>query len=96
MDVAEELGSRADEVNGILLTYLPEEKGFQSISIPAVSSGIFGYPVARCTSVIVDAVSDYLFWYPDTCLTTIHLVTIGTQHVTEFKRALEAVEFADE
>ncbi len=75
---------------------IAEEKGFQSISIPAVSSGIFGYPVARCTSVIVDAVSDYLFWYPDTCLTTINLVTIGTQCVTEFKRALEAVVFADE
>lgn len=29
MDVAEELGSRADEVNGILLTYLPEERDFK-------------------------------------------------------------------
>lgn len=73
-----------------------EEAGFSSISIPAVSSGLFGFPVARCTSVIVDAISDHLFWYPETCVKEIRLVAMGSQCVAEFKRALEAVKFADE
>ena len=40
MDVAEELGSRADEVNGILLTYLPEEKGFQKNVMEAMNYSV--------------------------------------------------------
>lgn len=40
MDVAEELGSRADEVNGILLTYLPEEKGFQKTVMEAMNYSV--------------------------------------------------------
>ena len=40
MDVAEELGSRAGEVNGILLTYLPEEKGFQKTVLEAMNYSV--------------------------------------------------------
>ncbi|MHB1460610.1 MAG: macro domain-containing protein [Armatimonadota bacterium] len=75
---------------------LAEEAEIKSLSIPAVSSGLFGFPVARCTSVIVDAISDHLFWYPETCLTDIRLVAMGSQCVIEFKRALEAVKFTDD
>ena len=36
-----------------------EKKKLKSIAIPAISSGIFGYPIAESSKVIVDAVIDY-------------------------------------
>lgn len=37
-----------------------EKKKLKSIAIPAISSGIFGYPVDKCAEVIVSTVFDYL------------------------------------
>jgi O-acetyl-ADP-ribose deacetylase (regulator of RNase III) len=36
-----------------------EKKKLKSIAIPAISSGIFGYPVEESSKVIVDSVIDY-------------------------------------
>ncbi len=36
------------------------EKGLKSISIPAISSGIFGFPKPRATKIIFDTVVDFL------------------------------------
>jgi len=33
---------------------LASEKGFRSISMPAISSGIFGYPKDRCAKILVE------------------------------------------
>jgi geranylgeranyl diphosphate synthase, type II len=40
MDVTVELGTRADEINGILLTYLPEEKGFNKTVLEAMNYSV--------------------------------------------------------
>ena len=39
-------------VNSILK--LATEKKFQSISVPAISSGIFGFPKDRCAKILID------------------------------------------
>ncbi len=39
---------------------LAKEAGLTSIAFPAISTGIFGYPVARATQVAVDTVSAWL------------------------------------
>ena len=39
---------------------LAREAGLTSIAFPAISTGIFGYPVARATQVAVDTVSAWL------------------------------------
>ena len=36
------------------------EKGLKSISIPAISSGIFGFPKERCARILVTEAADYL------------------------------------
>jgi O-acetyl-ADP-ribose deacetylase len=35
-------------------------KGFESISIPAISSGIFGFPKDRCAKILVNEATSFL------------------------------------
>ena len=37
-----------------------DQEGLRSLSFPAISTGIFGYPVDRCASTMIGAVVDYL------------------------------------
>ena len=39
---------------------LAEENNFQSVSMPAISSGIFGFPKDRCAEIILQTTRDYL------------------------------------
>jgi O-acetyl-ADP-ribose deacetylase len=39
---------------------LADEKGLRSLSFPAISTGIFGYPVDRCAGIMLGTVVDYL------------------------------------
>lgn len=41
------------------------ERGFESISIPAISTGIFGFPRERGAGVIFQAVEDFAAAHPD-------------------------------
>jgi len=38
---------------------LADEEGIHSIAYPAISTGIFGYPVENCARVMLQAVKDY-------------------------------------
>jgi O-acetyl-ADP-ribose deacetylase (regulator of RNase III) len=39
---------------------LASEKGFRSISMPAISSGIFGFPKDRCAKILVEESKNFL------------------------------------
>jgi O-acetyl-ADP-ribose deacetylase (regulator of RNase III) len=39
---------------------IAHEKGLTSIAIPAISTGIFGYPVTRCAKIMKKALGDFL------------------------------------
>ena len=39
---------------------LAEAKGIKSIAFPAISTGIFGYPVDRCADIMLNASADFL------------------------------------
>lgn len=39
---------------------LADEKGIKSISFPAISTGIFGYPLERCAKVMLNTTIEYL------------------------------------
>ena len=47
---------------------LASEKGVKSISLPAISSGIFGFPKDRCAEILVTASSRYIKENPGTNL----------------------------
>lgn len=39
---------------------LADEKGIKSISFPAISAGIFGFPIGRCAEIMLRVTIDYL------------------------------------
>ncbi len=61
---------------------LATEKGLKSISIPAISAGIFGFPKDRCAEILVSTAKNYL----ETSDTSLDLVEfcIFNQDVLEF------------
>ena len=38
---------------------LADKEGIQSIAFPAISTGIFGYPIDRCAKIMLSTVQDY-------------------------------------
>ncbi len=66
--------------------------GCTSLSLPAVSSGIFGFPKDRCARIFVDAVESYVAGHPESSLREIRATNIdeGTSvlFVEEVRRRL--------
>lgn len=60
-------------------------EGLESISIPAISSGIFGFPKDRCARVMFDAVQAFHESHPDTSLRQINLTNFDSPTVNLFE-----------
>jgi len=63
------------------------ESGAASIAIPAISSGIFGYPVTEATRVIADACRRWVVSHPGT-IREIRLVGYEAETAAAFVKAL--------
>jgi O-acetyl-ADP-ribose deacetylase len=48
---------RSATLNSLLLA---DEKELKSISFPAISTGIFGYPIERCAGIMLSTAMEYL------------------------------------
>ena len=67
---------------------LADEKGLHSISLPAISTGIFGFPKPLGVKVILRAVEDYLDEHPQSSLQEIRLCNIDTYTTDLCREAL--------
>jgi O-acetyl-ADP-ribose deacetylase (regulator of RNase III) len=65
---------------------LADQHKIRSVSIPGISSGIFGGPKDICARVIIQTVVDYLAEHATTSLKEVHFCNIDDQTVAAFMR----------
>lgn len=70
---------------------LASGKGLKSISIPAISSGIFGFPKDRCAEILVREASTYLQENPKTSLQLIEFCIYDDLTMGFFKKEFDNI-----
>ncbi|XP_046313880.1 protein mono-ADP-ribosyltransferase PARP14 [Marmota monax] len=71
---------------------LAEEYKYQSIAFPAISSGIFGFPLQRCVETIVRAIKENFRYKPDgRTLKEIYLMDVSEKTTEAFAEAMKTV-----
>jgi O-acetyl-ADP-ribose deacetylase (regulator of RNase III) len=63
---------------------LADEKALTSLALPAISTGIFGFPKDRGARVILDAIVDYFTDKLDSSLSEVRITLIDEPSVTTF------------
>lgn len=71
---------------------LADEKALKSVALPAISTGIFGYPLDEAASVMVSAAADYL--EGETGLEHVVFCLYGQQAYDAFAAALSELRAA--
>lgn len=64
---------------------LAEDQGLTTISVPAISSGIFGFPKDRCADVLLKAARDYLSEHPDRSLSEVRFCLFDEPTIRAFQ-----------
>lgn len=68
-----------------------ESENIQSIAIPAISSGIFNFPLDRCAHIIVDALKKYDSSSKKNKILDVHLVNNDGPTVSEMEKACKKI-----
>lgn len=68
---------------------LADEQGFHSLALPAISTGIFGFPKTRGADVIVSAVADFVADHPETTVEDVRITLIDQPSVDVFADAFD-------
>lgn len=74
-------------INSVLR--LASEKGFRSISVPAISAGIFGFPKDRCAQILVEETVNFLKGHPETSLEVVEFCILDDEAYKYFKKEIE-------
>jgi O-acetyl-ADP-ribose deacetylase len=69
---------------------LASERKFTSIAIPAISSGIFGFPKDRCATILVNESRKFLEENPQTSLGVIEFCILDDETLYYFKKEFES------
>ncbi|MDQ7787131.1 MAG: macro domain-containing protein [Thermodesulfovibrionales bacterium] len=70
---------------------LADSKEFRSISIPAISSGIFGFPKDRCAQILIGGSLEYLKNNPHSSFAEIEFCVFDDQTVRYFTQEFEKI-----
>ncbi|MBN2085303.1 MAG: macro domain-containing protein [Anaerolineales bacterium] len=62
-----------------------DARGFASIAVPAVSTGVFGFPKARAAAVILQAVADFAAGHPASSLEEIRVTILDDPTLAVFR-----------
>jgi O-acetyl-ADP-ribose deacetylase (regulator of RNase III) len=71
---------------------LASEKGLKSISMPAISSGIFGFPKDKCAMILVKEASEYINKNPDSSLDLIEFCVYDDTTAGYFKNEFDKIK----
>ncbi len=71
---------------------LATQKTFKSISIPAISSGIFGFPKDRCAKILVNETIKYLFQRENSSITIVEFCLLDKDTINEFQKEFNELE----
>jgi O-acetyl-ADP-ribose deacetylase len=69
--------------------FAAQELGLTSLSFPAISSGIFGFPKDRCAQILVSVASEYLQAHPEGPVRQVDFVLLDDETRDHFARALQ-------
>ena len=67
---------------------LARDQGLRSIAFPAISTGIYGFPLEAATGIAVETVQDWLAGHPD--FEKVIFAVFGTEAETAYRKALAA------
>jgi len=70
---------------------LASQKGLKSISIPAISSGIFGFPKDRCATVLIRETIHYIEENPGSSLELIEFCVYDDMTLGYFKKEFDKI-----
>ncbi len=70
---------------------LADDKGIKSVSMPAISSGIFGFPKLRCAEILVGESRHYLENNPDTPVEIIEFCVFDDSTAEYFAREFKGL-----
>lgn len=76
-------------INSVLT--LASEREFRSISMPAISAGIFGFPKDRCAKILVRETVAFLKNNPGTLLTLVEFCIFNQEAYVFFKGEIETL-----
>lgn len=65
---------------------LASEKGLKSVSLPAISSGIFGFPKDRCARILVTESKIFLERHPESSLDVVEFCIYDDLTLDHFKK----------
>jgi O-acetyl-ADP-ribose deacetylase (regulator of RNase III) len=70
---------------------LASEKGLHSISVPAISAGIFGFPKDRCAKILVGETATFLSGAAGTSLQLVEFCITDNEVYDRFRKEIERI-----
>ena len=75
---------------------LADQLSLESIALPAISTGIFGFPKDQAAQVIISAMQDYFARYPASGIRQARITLIDQPTLNVFLNAWETIVWGDE
>lgn len=70
---------------------IADKKKLKSAALPAISSGIFGYPIAECAEIIVKSIGEFLSELPETTLEKVVICLFDDDSFNEFQKQMKTL-----
>ncbi|WP_319469722.1 O-acetyl-ADP-ribose deacetylase [uncultured Trichococcus sp.] len=71
---------------------LAEANGIRTLAFPAISTGIYGYPLEQATSIAIGTIKAYLIDYPQTSIKEITFVCFDDATLRAYEQAFKELE----